>query len=172
MKKDHTTQYLVNGESRFRFAASNFKLKKERGTRVQRNNDGAFTVSIGEQQFTGKVIARKQNRYEVEVNGNNYRFCVEQENTVKRTQPLFNTPGQNSADSLRAPMPGKINEIFVSEGCEVAKGEPVLTLEAMKMQNQVLAPCDSKILQLKVKAGETVLGDQDLLTLQPINRKP
>jgi biotin carboxyl carrier protein len=42
----------------------------------------------------------------------------------------------------------------------------------MKMQNQVLAPCDSKILQLKVKAGETVLGDQDLLTLQPINRKP
>lgn len=168
MKKQQKTNYIVSGEGNFHLAATDFELKKERGVQLQRGADGLFTVKMGKDNFTGRVISRKRNRYEVEVNGNYYIFSIDKEETVKRTKPLKNALAKNKNYSLRAPMPGKINEIFVSEGSEVKKGEPILILEAMKMQNQVLASCDSKVLHIKVKESQTVLGDQELVALQAL----
>ncbi len=168
MKKHPKTKYIVSGEHRFKFTASDFNLGKERGAQLQREEDGHFSVKIGSDAFTGRVVSRKQNRYEIEVNGNYYQFTIDREDTVKRTKPLKSAAEKNRNYSLKAPMPGKINEIFVAEGSEVKKGEPILILEAMKMQNQVLASCDSKVLHIKVKESQTVLGDQELVALQAI----
>jgi pyruvate carboxylase len=63
-----------------------------------------------------------------------------------------------------APIPGLITSLAVGTGAKVAKGEKLLTLEAMKMQTTVYAPCDGTVTQVNVKVGDTV-ESKDLLLL-------
>ena len=59
-------------------------------------------------------------------------------------------------NNIKSPMPGKIVDVFVSEGDLVNQGEPVLSLEAMKMQNEIMAPSDGKVADVRVSAGQSV----------------
>ncbi len=62
-------------------------------------------------------------------------------------------------------IPGTISKIYVKVGQKVKKGEKLLTLEAMKMKNRVLAPRAGKILSLQVKVGENVKKEQPLFKM-------
>ena len=64
-------------------------------------------------------------------------------------------------------MPGEIVAVLMSEGQEVHKGEPVMILEAMKMQNEITSPVSGKIKALHVKADDTVMKDQLLFEIDP-----
>ena len=63
-----------------------------------------------------------------------------------------------------APIPGLITALSVGVGAKVAKGDKLLTLEAMKMQTTIYAPCDGMIQEVNVKVGDTV-ESKDLLVL-------
>jgi biotin carboxyl carrier protein len=67
---------------------------------------------------------------------------------------------------LKAPMPGLVVTIPVEEGQEIKKGQVLLILESMKMQNELKAPRDGVISRIKVKSGESVEQKQALLSLQ------
>jgi 3-methylcrotonyl-CoA carboxylase alpha subunit len=67
--------------------------------------------------------------------------------------------------SMSAPMPGVVLKILVSVGDEVAKGAPLLILEAMKMEHQISAPRDGKVAAINCKEGEMVQPGLDLVTL-------
>ncbi|MBF0493029.1 MAG: biotin/lipoyl-binding protein [Deltaproteobacteria bacterium] len=64
---------------------------------------------------------------------------------------------------ITAPMPGKVVDVKVKLGDTVKKGTPLVVVEAMKMQNELLAPCDGVIAEIAVKAGDTVESGQKLL---------
>ena len=66
---------------------------------------------------------------------------------------------------LKAPMPGLVVAVPVGEGQEVKKGQVILILESMKMQNELKAPRDGVIQRIKVKAGESVEQKQTLLSV-------
>ncbi len=66
-------------------------------------------------------------------------------------------------NEIKPPMPGRIVKINVTENQEVKKGDLLLILESMKMENQVLAPKDGKIKAIYVSAGQMVEGDKILL---------
>ena len=66
---------------------------------------------------------------------------------------------------LQAPMPGLVVTIPVEEGQEVKKGDVLLILESMKMQNELKAPRDGVVSRIKVKAGESVEQKQAMLSL-------
>jgi biotin carboxyl carrier protein len=66
---------------------------------------------------------------------------------------------------LKAPMPGLIIAVNVSEGDEVKKGQVLLILESMKMQNELKAPRDGTINRVRVKPGESVEQKQTLLSV-------
>jgi biotin carboxyl carrier protein len=66
---------------------------------------------------------------------------------------------------LRAPMPGLVVTIPVEEGQSIQKGQVVLILESMKMQNELKAPRDGTIGRIRVKPGETVEQKQTLLSV-------
>jgi biotin carboxyl carrier protein len=68
---------------------------------------------------------------------------------------------------LRAPMPGKILEVMVQAGDTVAAGEPLMILEAMKMENELIAPSGGKISSLLVKTGDKVEKNQNLIVISP-----
>jgi 3-methylcrotonyl-CoA carboxylase alpha subunit len=68
--------------------------------------------------------------------------------------------------SLAAPMPGKILQVLVQPGAKVARGAPLLVLEAMKMEHTITAPRDGRVSRVFFKAGEQVSEGADLLELE------
>ena len=67
--------------------------------------------------------------------------------------------------SMSAPMPGLVLKILVRQGDVVAKGAPLLILEAMKMEHQIAAPRDGKIAAINCTEGELVQPGVELITL-------
>ena len=67
---------------------------------------------------------------------------------------------------LRAPMPGLLKIVHVAEGDLVELGAPLMTLEAMKMENELLAPARGRIVRLAVGAGAKVEGGAMLAVLE------
>jgi pyruvate carboxylase len=72
----------------------------------------------------------------------------------------------NDPTQVAAPIPGLIAQLQVSVGSKVAKGEKLLMMEAMKMQNTVYAPCDGVIAELNVALGDTVEAKDLLLKVR------
>jgi len=68
--------------------------------------------------------------------------------------------------SLAAPMPGKVIQLLVSPGEHVAKGAPLLVLEAMKMEHTIAAPHDGEVKEIFYRAGEQVAEGAELLRLE------
>jgi biotin carboxyl carrier protein len=63
-------------------------------------------------------------------------------------------------------MPGKIVELLVEVNTRVKEGEPILILEAMKMQNEIISTVSGKIQKIQVKPGDSVSKDEVLLEIE------
>ena len=63
-------------------------------------------------------------------------------------------------------MPGKIIDIMVEEGAEIKEGEPIIILEAMKMQNEITSHVSGIVKSVAVKKNETVMKDDVLIEIQ------
>ena len=70
-----------------------------------------------------------------------------------------------SAGSVRAMMPGRVVRILIEDGESVRKGQGLLILEAMKMENEIVAPADG-VARLSVSSGQTVEGGAELVILE------
>jgi glutaconyl-CoA decarboxylase len=67
---------------------------------------------------------------------------------------------------ISAPMPGKVSKVIAKEGSTVKKGDVIMLLEAMKMQNEIGAPAAGVIKSVNVAAGESVKPGQVLAVIQ------
>ncbi len=65
-------------------------------------------------------------------------------------------PAAAAGEQVRAPMPGTILQVKASQGAAVKKGDILVVLEAMKMENEILAPRDGTVAQVAVSKGSTV----------------
>lgn len=74
-------------------------------------------------------------------------------------------PAAGGAGDVVSPMPGTVLKLNVNSGDTVAAGDVILILEAMKMENEIVAPCAGKV-TLKVTAGETVDTDALLAVVE------
>jgi 3-methylcrotonyl-CoA carboxylase alpha subunit len=74
---------------------------------------------------------------------------------------------RHAEHSLAAPMPGQVLKIFVEVGDPVAKGDPLIVLEAMKMEHQIAAPFAGVVESIACRAGELVQPGIDLIVLVP-----
>lgn len=71
-----------------------------------------------------------------------------------------------SADgTVVSPMPGTIVQLMAAQGDKVSKGQPILVLEAMKMENEITAKKDGVLSELRVAEGQTVAGGEILFTI-------
>jgi propionyl-CoA carboxylase alpha chain len=81
--------------------------------------------------------------------------------------PRFGDPTKlTPAGSLLAPMPGLVLRVLAEPGAVVTAGQPLLVLEAMKMEQTVSAPADGVLAELRAKAGEQVSTGQVLAVLE------
>ena len=82
--------------------------------------------------------------------------------------PRFGDPEKLApAGSLLAPMPGLVRRVLVEAGTTVTAGQPLLILEAMKMEQTVAAPAHGVVAELRAKAGEQVSTGQVLAVVEP-----
>ena len=102
-------------------------------------------------------------KYKVNVNGNVYEVSLEviDENDIKTAPAAPAAPAAQSAvsgagEEIKAPMPGNILAVNVSAGSQVKKGDVLMILEAMKMENELMAPRDGKIAAVNTSKGATV----------------
>lgn len=83
------------------------------------------------------------------------------------TPKLARKGGRHRDHSMSAPMPGVVLKLFVKEGQEVSKGDPLLILEAMKMEHQLTAPYDGVVEKIGCSAGDLVQPGIDLISVLP-----
>ncbi len=120
--------------------------------------------------------------YTITVNGNVYEVTVEEgASTGAAPAPRAAAPAPKAAPApapkaaapagaqgsvtVAAPMPGKILGVKASVGQAVKKGEVMLILEAMKMENEIVAPSDGTVASINVSVGDAVEAGATLATL-------
>lgn len=79
--------------------------------------------------------------------------------------PKAAAPVAAGATTVKAPMPGKILSVAVSAGQAVKKGDLLLVLEAMKMQNEITAPAAGTVKSFAVNAGDSVKPGQTMVVI-------
>jgi len=119
--------------------------------------------------FHCELVSRDQNKAVIKVNGVEYKFSLESLFSYIRHGMIDKDGKQINENNIVAPMPGKIVDIFLSEGDLVNEGEPILSLEAMKMQNEISANCNGVIRKIRVQSGQSVMKDELLVEINSID---
>jgi biotin carboxyl carrier protein len=117
-------------------------------------------------KYPVEIVKSRQNKYEILFNDISYTFTVETPFSMKRLKVLSSDKGRIEKESLKAPMPGKIIDILVREGSTVIRGEPLLVLEAMKMQNEIQSPVNGQIVRVHAKPNTNVMKDDILIEIK------
>ena len=110
-------------------------------------------------------VAPGDHDWQVLLRGRLYPVTVEDEREKRLRSAAGGGVAETGEFHLRAPMPGLIVSILVGEGQAIQKGQVLLILESMKMQNELKSPRDGVIGRVRVKAGETVEQKQTLLSV-------
>jgi biotin carboxyl carrier protein len=117
-------------------------------------------------KYPVEIVRSRQNKYEILFNDISYTFTVETPFSFQRMKVLNSTRGKAEKESIKAPMPGKIIDVLVMEGATVLRGEPVVILEAMKMQNEIRSPVNGQVVRISAKANSNVMKDDLLVEIK------
>ena len=117
-------------------------------------------------KYPVEIVRSRQNKYEILFNDISYTFTVETPFSMQRMKVLSSGKCKIEKESLRAPMPGKIIDVLVREGSNVLRGEPLVVLEAMKMQNEIQSPVNGQIVRVHAKPNSNVMKDDLLIEIK------
>jgi 3-methylcrotonyl-CoA carboxylase alpha subunit len=151
------------------------------GWRLNADSHHDFTFALDDSEHRVRVAFLEQGR-ELSIDGRRYEG-VSKAKTVREgrkwhvfhegmrwTLALKEELAEIEADagggSLAAPMPGRVIKLYVETGARVKKGEPLLILEAMKMEHTITAPSDGTVKEIHYAAGEQVLEGAQLIRVE------
>lgn len=97
------------------------------------------------------------------INGNKYSVNVKDKLDLLLERLGMDKLAANEVKDIKAPMPGLVLDVLVSEGDEVQKGDKLMILEAMKMENVIKAPGEGQVKSIKVKQGDSVDKNQVMI---------
>lgn len=132
-----------------------------------------YKYNIAGKEYIVNVGERNGNITSVIVNGETYDVEVIPEPVVEKkvvlpppTQKKQDTTKDELQDALRSPLPGTIVEIIAKVGEVVKEGDPLIVLEAMKMDNKLTAERDGKVKNILVVEGDVVKENTPLITFE------
>jgi biotin carboxyl carrier protein len=133
-------------------------------------NGKLYEVAIGDVE---------ENIAHVEVNGTAYQVEMEEKPKEEVITPIVkpvvaakpsasatSKPASTKKAGVKSPLPGVILDIRVNVGDEVKKGQTIVILEAMKMENNINADKDGKVTAINVSKGESVMEGTDLVIIE------
>ena len=126
----------------------------------------SYHVLINSKPYSAKILHGDffRKRYKVRINNNSYSVSIEDTLDLLIDEMGFAFSSSRNISSIEAPMPGLILEINVEVGQEVKEDDPLLILEAMKMENVITSPREGIIKSIQVAEGDAV--DKDNLLIE------
>jgi len=125
---------------------------------------GSFYSLLIDQHSYEVFVEEREDAYAVVIEGWLYEVIVENEQ-AHRARGLRSVQASRGRALVKAPMPGLVVHVAVSEGDSVVEGQRLLTLEAMKMENEIRAPQAGVVQRVDVAVSDSVMQGQALLTL-------
>jgi biotin carboxyl carrier protein len=124
-----------------------------------------YSLIVGGKSYEAYVYA-DEGEWQVLMRGNLYQIKVEDEREKRLRAASGGGVAERGEFHLKAPMPGLVVEVPVTEGQEIQKGDVLVILESMKMQNELKAPRDGTITRIRVKPGDSVEQKQTMLSVE------
>lgn len=130
--------------------------------------DGEVTLTLEGRVVTSSPVSRSGDHSEVWVRGRSVRLSV---SDPKKFGGGRSGKTGASSKEIRAFMPGRVSLLHIKEGDLVQEGDPILVLEAMKMENELKAPRAAKISKIHVEVGASVEMSALLISLEPLTEE-
>ncbi len=111
------------------------------------------------------LVEQKDNMWHVLFRGDMYEVAIADERALLMNARSGLSVQDSGEIPIKAPMPGLVVKVLVEQGQEIKKGDNVVILESMKMENELKAPRDGKVERINVKAGQNVDQGQALVVL-------
>lgn len=145
----------------------NLKIKgRKMDIEVVEDPDGFTYLVFKQKKYLVEILEKDQNKYTVMINGVWHQFSIETPISYKRRKTLNKNVTESKLELVYAPMPGKILDVLVEENAEIKLGEPLVILEAMKMQNEIASPVSGKIIKVAIRQNDSVIKDDVLVEIE------
>lgn len=128
---------------------------------------GRVLLRIDGRVRLARIVQNSAQQFLIEIDGRQIPVRADDEITARALHHKAGSSDPTGPVKLLAPMPGTVVNVLIDEGEVVAKGQTVLIIEAMKMQNELVAPAAGTVRGLKVQSGQAVEARAPLCEIVP-----
>ncbi|MBI1223366.1 MAG: acetyl-CoA carboxylase biotin carboxyl carrier protein subunit [Bacteroidetes bacterium] len=151
----------VNDKNQFDLQLSDKKVKineNEFELDALKMEEGALHLILAGKSYRVRILSKdtEAKSYSLHVNGNTYQVALSDEMDLLLNRLGLSALTSKKVNEVKAPMPGLVLKTIAHPGDSVNKGDSLLVLEAMKMENVIKAPGEGVVKSIKVKAGDKV----------------
>jgi biotin carboxyl carrier protein len=122
-------------------------------------------IKIKNKTYEVKISEAREGTVRVGVNGRIFVFKKKNGSETKKSCETSEIGGKTKKE-IRAPITGTISKIFAKEGEEIKTGQKILSLSAMKMENEIVSESAGKIKKINIKEGQLVKANELLAELE------
>ena len=131
---------------------------------------GLHSLLINHQSYE-LVVEEQQRGYRVTLGGNAFSVDVADERQLRMESSRADVSAGDGDLPIHAPIPGLVVKVMVTEGQTVALNDPLVILEAMKMENEIRAPREGVVRNISVQVGQSVEGNAPMMVLGPLEQE-
>jgi pyruvate carboxylase subunit B len=132
------------------------------------HENGRYFLRAGTKLHKIDNVTYNGSEIEFSIDGNWHTITVKDEQELLLDKLGFKNVMGAAEGSLKAPMPGKILDIMVEVGDKVTKDQPVVILEAMKMENELKSPIDGVVASIEAEPGQSLEKNSPILEIEAL----
>lgn len=149
----------IDGERRIKVNDQLFDID------FQQLSEGGILSLLLDNHSVEAIVEERDSAWEVLLHGELYSVVVQDERAYRLAKARGMATDVSGEAVIKSPMPGLIIAVAVAEGDHVQKGDKIVILESMKMENELRSPRDGTVLRIQVEAGAAVEKDQVLAVI-------
>jgi biotin carboxyl carrier protein len=157
----------VNGKQEFTIDGKNVNGEAVEWDLIEVHNN-TFHILVNNKGYNATLVSHnpEEKTMVINVNGNDYEIAVKDKYDLLLQQLGISAKSSAAVNNIKAPMPGLIISITAQAGDEVKKGDGLLILEAMKMENVIKSPRDGKVKKVNVQLRQPVEKNQVMIEFE------
>lgn len=158
----------VNNSQIFEINKNNVINGLEKDIDISKISENNYHLLIDNKSYRAQLVSfsHEDKKLVLLINGNEYEVSIKDKTDLLLQQMGISSVSSAKHNQFKAPMPGLVRNVLVAVGQEIKKGDTIIVLEAMKMENSLKAPADLKVKNIHVSAGQAVEKGQLLLELE------